>query len=250
MSFEITDRVGPVRFARITGALYLSFMVSSVLANALGHIGLGDTQQVRAAITSDSGRFRVALVCAFASTFLFLMAAWGLYVLLRPVNADLALLFLLLNTVGVAVQCASMLALVSALLRGDAGSATPAFPQVQADALARGDIDVYRTGFVIAQLFFGTWLFPLGYLVWKSGFLPRLLGALLVLDGVAEMVWFLQAVLWPTHPGIKAPGTVISVLAEVGLTLWLLARGVTTAEPASSPGPSAAADAAVRGASR
>lgn len=231
MSFEITHRVSPVRIARTTGAFYLSFMVLSVLANALGDIGLGDTSQVHAAISSDPGRFRIALVCAFASTFLFLMAAWGLYVLLSPVNRELALLFLVLNAVGVAVQCASMLGLVSALFLGDPVSGSAAFPQVQVDALARGEIDVYRTGFVIAQLFFGTWLFPLGYLVWRSGFLPRLLGVLLVLDGVAEMVWFLQGLLMPTHPGIKAPGTVVSLLAEVGLTLWLLVRGVATSAP-------------------
>ena len=57
------------------------------------------------------------------------------------------------------------------------------------------------------------------------------LGVLLVLDGVAEMVWFLQGLLMPTHPGIKAPGTVVSLLAEVGLTLWLLVRGVATSAP-------------------
>jgi hypothetical protein len=226
MSFEITDRTAPAGWARITGGLYLSFIVSSVLADVLGHVGRGNTPQVYDAITTSPGTFRLALVCAFVSTFFFLMAAWGLYVLLRRVNRDLALLFLLLNAVGVAVQCASMLALVSALFLGNPGDGPAALPQPQADALAQGDIDVYRTGFVTSQLFFGTWLFPLGYLVLRSGFLPRLLGALLILDGVAELVWFTQALLLPAHPEIKTPGTFVSLLAEVGLTLWLLVRGV------------------------
>jgi hypothetical protein len=238
MSFEITDRVAPARFARITGGVYLSFIVSSVLADVLGHIGLGDTPQVYDAITTRPGAFRLALVCAFVSTFLFLMAAWGLFVLLRRVNSDLALLFLLLNAVGVAVQCASMLGLVSALLLGNPGDGPAALARPQADALAQGDIDMYRTGFVIAQLFFGTWLFPLGYLVLRSGFLPRFLGALLILDGVAELVWFVQALLLPAHPEIKTPGTLVSLLAEVGLALWLLVRGVKDVGtiPAGSPG--------------
>ena len=72
------------------------------------------------------------------------MAAWGLYVLLRPVNKDLALLFLVLNVVGVAIQCASMLQLVSAMLIGDAAGGPPT---VQAAAMAQLSIDVYRTGF-------------------------------------------------------------------------------------------------------
>jgi hypothetical protein len=247
MSFEITDRVAPVRFARITGGLYLAFIVSSVLADALGHIGLGGTAQVYDTITTRPGAFRLALVCAFVSTFFFLMAAWGLYVLLRGINKDLALLFLLLNAVGVAVQCASMLGLVSALFVGHPGDGPAPLAQPQADALAQVDIDVYRTGFVIAQLFFGTWLFPLGYLVLRSGFLPRLLGALLILDGLAELVWFVQALLLPAHPEIRTPGTFVSLLAEVGLALWLLTRGVrevgtaTTGPPASTVAASGAA---------
>ena len=167
--------------------------------------------------------FRLAFVIAFASAFLFLMAAWGLFVLLRTVNRDLALLFLLLNAVGVAIQCASLLQLRAAMQVIDPGSGLDA---AQAQSLALVAINVYRAGFVTAQLFFGTWLFPLGYLVFRSGFLPRLLGVLLILDGVAELIWFLQAFLLPAYPAIKTPGTFVSLLAEVGLALWLLVRGV------------------------
>lgn len=85
----------------------------------------------------------------------------------------------------------------------------------------------------MAQLFFGTWLFPLGYLVVKSGFLPRALGVLLILDGVAELIWFLQALLLPDHPAIKTPGTFVSLVAEMGLASWLLIRGVRVAASAT-----------------
>ncbi len=232
MSFEITDRIPKPTLARITGGAYLLFIVTSVLADALGHIGLGDAQQVYGSLTTDAGSFRVALVTAFASTFFFLMAAWGLFVLLRTVNGDLALLFLLLNAVGVAVACASMLQLVTAMQVIDPGSGLEA---AQAHSLGLAAISVYRAGFVAAQLFFGTWLFPLGYLVIRSGFLPRILGVLLLLDGVAELVWFLQAFLLPAYPAIKTPGTLVSLLAEVGLTLWLLVRGVKDIPVEMSP---------------
>jgi hypothetical protein len=223
MSFEITDRFAPRTVARVTGGLYLAFMVTSVLADVLGHIGLGDADQIYGSITTNPGPFRAGLAIAFVSAFLFLMAAWGLYVLLRPVNRDLALLFLLLNAVGVAIQCACQLQLVSAMLLG---SGPQSLPASSAEALALTAISTYRTGFVTAQLFLGTWLFPLGYLVLRSGFLPRLLGVLLILDGVAEMVWFVQGLLLPSYPAIKVPGTVVSLLAEVGLAVWLVARGV------------------------
>lgn len=240
-TFEITDRVGVSGLARITGGLYLAFIVTSVLADMLGHIGLGDARQIYGAISTSEWSFRLGLVVAFVSASLFLMAAWGLYVLLRPVNQDLALLFLLLNTVGVAIQCASLLQLVSALLLVDAGGGLPTFQPAQAEAMALLAIDVYRTGFVAAQLFYGTWLFPLGYLVYKSGFLPRVLGVLLILDGVAEMVWFLQAFLLPAYPQIKVPGTAVSLLAEVGLALWLLVKSVKVTTPAIAVTPSSGA---------
>jgi hypothetical protein len=229
MSFEITDRVAPSTLARLTGGAYLLFMVASVLANALGHIGLGDAQQIYGSITADPRSFRLGLAVAIVSTFLFLMAAWGLFLLLRPVNRDLALLFFVLNAVGVAVQCASMLQLVQATVLASGAGTIPA-----SEAFALSAISTYRTGFVVAQLFFGTWLFPLGYLVLRSRFLPRVLGILLFLDGLGEMVWFVQGLLLPDHRWITTPGTVVSLLAEVGLALWLVVRGVKPASPAKA----------------
>jgi hypothetical protein len=224
VSFAVTGRIAPVTLARITGGLYVLYMAVSVLADALGHIGLGDAQQMYSSITTQPGSFRLGLALAFVSAFLFLVVAWGLYVLLQTVNRDLALLFLLLNAVGVAIQCASLLQLISAIQA----------PEAAATALLAAN--VYRGGFAAAQLFFGTWLFPLGYLVLRSRFLPRLLGILLILDGFAEMIWFFQALVLPAYPAIKVPGTVVSLLAEVGLALWLLIRGVKhPIAPAETP---------------
>lgn len=164
------------------------------------------------------------------------MVAWGLWVLLRPVNRSLALLFLVLNAVGVAIQGASLIWLMPALLQGDAASGMQAFPAGQLEGMAYLSINVYKLGFVTAQLFFGTWLFPLGYLVYRSGFLPRFLGVLLILDGIAVMIWFLQALLLPDYPAIRTPGLVVSFVAEVGLALWLLVVGVKPAASGAGTG--------------
>jgi len=119
MSPNITDHLARDKVARITGGFYLGYILASVLADALGHIGLGTAQQVSQAIVTNEGSFRLGLVIALITGFLFFVTAWGLYVLLRPVNKDLALLFLLLNAVGVAIQGASMLSLVSAITSPD-----------------------------------------------------------------------------------------------------------------------------------
>jgi hypothetical protein len=226
MSPNTIDELAPARVARITGGIYLAYILASVLATMLGQIGMGDAPQVYQAIVTNEGSFRLGLVVALTSGFLFLMVAWGLYVLLRPVNRNLALLFLLLNAVGVAIAGASMLPLVSAMLQGDAASHMEAFSAAQREGLAYLSINVYKLGFVTAQLFFGMWLFPLGYLVYKSGFLPRFLGVILVLDGVAVLVWFLQALLLPDYPALRYPGLALSFVAEFGLALWLLVKGV------------------------
>jgi hypothetical protein len=226
VSPSISDHLAPGKVARITGGFYVAYILASVLATMLGQIGLGDAQQVYGAITTNEASFRLGLVIALTTGFLFLMVAWGLYVLLRSVNEQLALLFLLLNAVGVAIQGASLLQLISAMLQGDGASHMGAYSAAQLEGLAYLSIDAYKTGFVTAQLFFGTWLFPLGYLVYKSRFLPRVLGVILVLDGIAVLIWFLQALLLPDYPAIRYPGLALSFIAEVGLALWLLVKGV------------------------
>jgi hypothetical protein len=237
MTSDTGVRLSQSKMARITGGLYVTYILASVLADGLAHIGLGTPQQVHQTLVTNVSAFRLGFVVAMVSAFLFLMTAWGLYVLLRPVNADLALLFLVLNAVGVAIQCASMLPLLAAMLASDSATHMQSFSAAQVEGLALLSAGVYKTGFVTAQLFFGTWLFPLGYLIYKSRFLPRFLGVLLMLDGVAVFVWFLQVFLLPACPALKTPGLAVSFVAEVGLALWLLIIGVKVAEPAAdSPG--------------
>lgn len=206
----------PRALARITGGAFLSYFALTIFADALARIGFGSPEDVCRVAAEEPGKFALAVVLSLASSFLFLATAWGLYALLRRAQGDLALAFLVLNAVGTAVHCASLLPLIAVPLLG--GS----------EALVA--VAVYKKGFVFAQLFFGTWLFPLGYLARKSGLLPRLIGVLLTLDGVGVLVWFFQALLFPSARAIIAPGLVVSFVAEFSLALWLLVRGVRTSD--------------------
>ena len=221
-----TGRWARSTVARWAGGLYLAYILANVLASSLGHIGLSDAQTLRATISGDEAMFRWGLVAALSSALLFVLTAWALYTLLRPVDEPLALLLLVLNAVGVAVQCASYLPLLAVLAQGDSAVDVRALTSPQLDGLALLSVSTYRIGFVTAQLFFSAWLFPLGWLVLRSGFLPRVLGWLLLLDGVAVLVWFLQVLLAPAHPAISYPAWAIGFIAELGLGLWLLVRGV------------------------
>jgi hypothetical protein len=227
-----TEQWTRTALARWAGGLYLAYIIANVLASLLGHIGLSDARTLRATITADETMFRWGLVAALSSALLFVLTAWALYALLRPISEPLALLLLVLNAVGVAVQCASYLPLLAVLAQGDTALPAQGFTGPQLDGLALLSITTYQVGFVTAQLFFSAWLFPLGWLALRSRFLPRFLGWLLLLDGLAVLVWFLQVFLAPGYPAISYPAWAVGFVAELGLALWLLVKGVTPDVPA------------------
>ena len=146
--------------------------------------------------------------------------------LLKPVNKNLALLFLLLNLGGVAVECLNALNLFAALQFLSGANYLSVFQTGQLQAMAMSSLDLYTNGFAIAQIFFSAWLLPLGYLVYKSRFLPKFLGLLLILDFFGNMSWFLQVFLLPDYKILAYPGNAISFIAEIALTAWLLIMAV------------------------
>ncbi len=85
-----------------------------------------------------------------------------------------------------------------------------------------------RFGTLIAAVFFGLWLYPLGLLVYKSGFLPRSLGVLLMFGSLGYLILFVQGTLFPaSEPTLWTnPFLVLTHLSELALLLWLLVKGV------------------------
>jgi hypothetical protein len=79
---------------------------------------------------------------------------------------------------------------------------------------------------MVTTLFYGAWLFPLGYLVLKSRFLPRFLGVLLFMDGVSMLICFVQICLFPGYQKLTYPLFPVMLVAELGLALWLIIKGV------------------------
>jgi len=158
--------------ARIAGFLYLSYIVTTIFADVFCRSKLlvfGDAAATASNIMASERLFRLSFVSDLVSAVLFLLAAWALYVLLKPVNKNIALLFLLLNLGGVAVQCINMLNLFSAVLLLSGADYLKVFQIDQLQTIAMFFLYLYKNGFMIAQFFFAAWLFPLGYLVFKSG---------------------------------------------------------------------------------
>jgi hypothetical protein len=218
--------LAPSKVARIAGLFYLIYILTSIISDKLGHLGFGDAAEIVNTIMAHETQFRIGFVISLYSVVFFLLAAWALFVLLDQVNKNLALLFLLLNLSGFAIWCISLLNVFAGVLLLSGANYLTVFPANQLQSLAMLFANLYKNGTIIAQVPYGLWVLPLGYLVFKSGFLPKALGILLMVDFVAILIWFLQFFLLPDYPIISYPCWAISFLAEFGLTMWLLIMGV------------------------
>lgn len=220
--------------ARMAGGLYLIYMVTHIISDVWrdSFIVSGNAAATIGNIMAHKGLFTVTVVGDLLAAALFFLTAWALYVLLKPVNKNLALLFLLLNLGGVAVQCSVDLFLFASQLLMNGSDTLNVFQADQLQALAMFFFDLREKGFTVAQLFYGAWLFPLGYLVYKSGFLPKLLGIVLMVHCFTWMSTFFQSFLFPGFNAITYVSYPLGFIAEFGLTLWLLIMGAKEQKPA------------------
>lgn len=112
-----------------------------------------------------------------------------------------------------------------------------AFTPEQLRALAMQSLDAYRNGMRISEVFWGLWLLPFGYLVFKCGFLPRILGVFLMLGCLGYLVNILAPPLFPGYAksGIEGFVSLPSAIGEIGTCLWLLIVGVREPKIAAAP---------------
>ena len=222
--------------ARIAGFLYFIYFITSVIATFFGNFVFVDAPATLNTMIAHESSFRTGLVISLFSGAFFLLAAWALYVLLKPVNKNLALLFLLLNLGGFVIWCLSTLNLFAGLLFLSGADYLKVFQPDQLQAQATLFINLYKNGSVIAQIPYGVWLLPLGYLVFKSGFLPKILGIFLIADFFGLLIFVMQRFLLPGYEVISYPCSVVSFIAEISLTLWLLIKGVQYQKPTLADG--------------
>lgn len=222
------------KIARIAGFLYLIYIVATMFANVSRTklVVFGDAIATANNILASEWLFRIGFISDVLAGVLFLLAAWALYVLLKPVNKNIALLFLLLNLGGVAIQCINMLNLFSAVLLLNGVDYLKVFQIDQLQTLAMFFLYLYKNGFMVAQFFFAVWLFPLGYLIFKSGYLPKALGIIVMIECFGWLIYPLQFFLFPAYEVISYLSFAIGFIGEFGLTLWLLIMGAKD-QPAS-----------------
>jgi hypothetical protein len=214
--------------ARAAGWIYLAVAVTGGFSMLYvpSLIVAGDAAATLRNIAASEGMFRLGLVCGLACQALFVFLGLALYRLLAEVDRPRARLMVGLVVTGAAVAFLNMLNDVPALVVVSGAPYLDAFEPAQRQALALFFLGLQAEGIVLAKVFFGLWLIPLGLLIVRSGFLPRALGVLLIVGGVGYVIDVLVHFLAPQiAPAVTPIATAPSGLAEIGLILWLLIKG-------------------------
>ena len=216
--------------ARLAGFAYLTNILAGVFAQYVRStlIVPGDAAATAGNIMSSELLFRLGFVSDLIMVAAYLLMGVFFYMLLRPVNQSVALLMLMLNLAGVPMLGINTLNQFAPLLLLNGASYLQVFPAAQLQALVMFFLDPQNYGYLIAAISYGAYLLPLGYLVFKSGYLPGILGVLLMIASLGQLIPLFQMSLLPGYDVITYPGLVVAVLAEFSFCLWLLIKGAKT----------------------
>ncbi|HEX2331181.1 MAG TPA: DUF4386 domain-containing protein [Candidatus Angelobacter sp.] len=230
MSTDVTkERItetSPQVYARIGGVLYLIIIVIGFCSGFFLREKLVASGDAASNIVVSEWLWRISiagdlilLVCAVALTLI-------LYVLLRPVNKNLALLAVFFNIVELPIEAASKLCLFAALFLSGNADYLKAFQPHQLHALVKISLKLHDYGFGIDLIFFGFACLVYGYLLFRSGYFPRTLGVLMAIAGLSYLTNSFTLILAPAYSGRIFPILVLALVGELSLCLWLMVRGV------------------------
>ena len=165
--------------------------------------------------------------------------ALALYDLLKGVNRRHASVMVILIVVSIPIAFLNEVNAIAALVLVRGADFLSIFEKPQRDALAMLFLNLHSYGFDVAGIFWGLWLFPLGLLVYRSGFLPRILGVLLVLNGFTYPLNSLTSLLLPRYEHIVSQWMTPLSFGELLFMFWLLIKGANV-KPLAGPASAAA----------
>jgi hypothetical protein len=216
--------------ARVGGVLYLIIIILGAVGEGVvrGRIVVpGNATATAANLRSMEWLWRlgvagevVVLTCATALALI-------LYVLLRPVSRDLALMAVFFNLVSIAIEGVGAVSLATALLPVTNAAYVNAFTPEQLNVIAMLSVRSHTAGFGIALIFFGVECVILGLLISRSGYMPRSIGVLMQIAGACYVINSFALLLSPPLSSRLFPAILIpSLIAELSLALWLVIKGV------------------------
>jgi hypothetical protein len=215
---------------RVAGALYLLMAISAPFAL----IYIPGKLIVPGDATATADRFRasesllrigIGMELFHQAVAIFLVLA--LYRLFKGVNEHHAVLMVILGAlVSVPVVFLNVLNEIAALVLVSGADFLSVLEKPQRDALAYLFVRLHEQGLIVASIFWGLWLFPLGMLVIRSGFIPRVLGVLLMAAGVAYLASSATFLVLPRYAEVVGRFVTVLYFGELPFIVWLLIRGV------------------------
>jgi hypothetical protein len=163
---------------------------------------------------------------------IFLVLA--LYRLFKAVNEKYAVLMVIFSLLSVPIMFLNVLNDIAALVLVSGADFLSVFEKHQLDALAYLFLRLHSQGVIVAAIFWGLWLFPFGILIIRSGFIPRVLGALLFIAGSAYLASSFTTLLLPRYAPLVNQFAMILEVAELPIIFWLLIWGAKT-KPLEAP---------------
>lgn len=224
--------------ARIAGAVYLSFALTapfSLIYVPTKLIVSGNAAATSSNILANETLFRVGIIADLFSAVIFICVGTALYHLLNGVKKNWARLMLSLVLVSAAVGFLNVLNNVAALILFRGADFLAVLEKPARDALGMLFLGLHRQGTFMNEIFWGLWLLPFGLLVFRSGFLPRVLGLWLILNCFAYLILSVTALLFPPYYNVSFRFSTPVLFGELAITLWLLIKGANI-----QPGPVAA----------
>ncbi len=223
------NKISPQVYARILGTLYLVI----IIVGALGQIFIrgalitpGDAAATAKNIMAAESLWRIGIAGDIIMHVFDIPIMLILYILLRPANRNLALLAVLFNLIQTAVLVVNKLNLLIPLFLLKNADHLNAFEPNQLYELSYLFVRAHDIGFGIGLIFFGFACLTYGYLIFKSGYFPKIIGVLIMIAGLSYLTNSFTLILLPAYAGIAMAVLVFALIGELSLALWLLVKGV------------------------
>ena len=225
--------------ARVAGVLYLTIIVAGIFAEFVVRQSLivpGDATATASNIMASEGLFRLGIAGDLIMILSDIALALIFYVLFKPVSQALSLLAAFFRLGQATILALNLLNLFFVLQLLSGADYLTVFGADQLDALVLLFLNGHSLGYSIGMVFFGLSLLVLGYLVFKSGYLPRILGGLLIFASLGYLVDSFAGLLWPNYDNYEAIFALVvfvpAFIGELSMAVWLLVKGINVPQQA------------------
>ncbi len=202
----------------VVGLFGLMYVPSALIVS-------GDATATANNIMAHELLFNMGIVGSLLTQLIHIVVVLVLYQLFKSVSKNHATILVVVGLVGVPIAMLSELNKVAALLLSKGGGYLAAFEPAQLQSLMMFFLNLNEQGIFIATIFWGLWLFPLGYLIYTSGYFPKILGILMLVAGIGYTLEPFVRYLSPNFAEIIAPVLLAMVMGELIFMIWITIKG-------------------------